>query len=133
MSARTGCFLAFIVTAAFVAAIAVGFSLITGRPLRDDDLGIRLLEMAIIAPPFALLGLGGIRDRLAWAVALLLTAIVWLSYLYDLSRDTGVNFLFGVIMIFIAPIVISLLSFAVAGMRGTIPDWDTDEFRGTRR
>ena len=124
---RWGCALAFAITSAFVAAIAVGFSLITGRALRGADSVVWLLELAIIGPPFVLLGLGGIRDRLAWAVALVLTAILWTWYLYDLSRGTGVNFLLGFIQVFVAPISISLLSFATAGMRGTIPDWDADE------
>ncbi|HEX8363733.1 MAG TPA: hypothetical protein VF603_00440 [Allosphingosinicella sp.] len=120
---RFGCALALAVAASFVIAVAAGHSYISALPFLHHDWGYYLAELCLIAVPFGALAVARTRDWLAWAVAVFLTAAVWGWHLHDLSRQTGVNIGLGIIMMLVAPLLISGFSVAIAGMRGKIPDW----------
>lgn len=121
-----GCPLALAIAASFVVAVAAGHSYISARPFLHHGWRYYLAELCIIAVPFAALVVTRTRDWLAWALAVLLTAAVWGWHLHDLSQNTGANIGLGIIMMLVAPVVISGFSVATAGMRGKIPDWGQD-------
>lgn len=104
--------------------------MVSGRELRADDWGYYLFQIAIIGIPFAALAVARTRDWLAWLLAVAFTAAVWGYYLYDLTRNTGVNFILGPVMMIAAPVVISGLCLAAAGMRDKIPDWGREPGTG---
>ena len=123
---QAGCPLALAVAAALVALVALGFSHVTGHPYGDRGWGLYLLEFLVIGLPFGVLAVARTRDWLGWLFAVALTVGVWGWYLYDLDQETGVNFLLGFIQLLAAPLIISGLALATAGMRGKIPDWGVD-------
>ena len=126
MPLRVGCPLALAVTAALVAMVAYGFSRITGHAYGDRGWGYYLQQFLVIGLPFGVLALARTRDWPAWLLALALTGGLWGWYLYDLGRAAGVNFLLGFIQLAAAPLIISGLALAAAGMRGKIPEWGAE-------
>ena len=103
-----------------VVANAVVFSIVTGNALNlQEEWGVLLWQVLIVAAPFGLMALFGIRDRSAWLLGIILTALPWGYYLYDgiryqLSNDTsGANIGLGLILM-VSPIFISIACFALA-------------------
>lgn len=105
------------VTVVVAAAI---HSVVTGAKLNlADELPILLFQMLLVATPFFLLAIMGIKARLPWLVGLVLTAAFWGFYLYEsLSHHgdgTGANIGLGLLML-VSPVIISACSLA-AGHR----------------
>jgi len=99
-----------------VAFTKLGFAGLTGRPL-NFSFTVDLLQMVIVAIPFLVLAMGGVRARLPWLTGLALTAALWGYFLfegvrYQWSGDTsGANIGLGVIML-ASPLLISFACIA---------------------
>jgi hypothetical protein len=124
LSGKIGCPFALLLTAAIIAAVEAGRSFVLDRPwsLPTWD----LLTFLTVGAPFGVLAIARTRDWLAWSLALALTAALWGWFLYDLTLHNGVNFAFGPIQLFLAPLIISGFALVAAGLRGTIPDWGVE-------
>jgi peptidoglycan/LPS O-acetylase OafA/YrhL len=118
---RMGCLFALVIATGTIIAVEA----VREGPVRTDDWPTLVLELLLVGAPFALLALMKIRDWLAWLVAIMLTAGVWGWLIHSITLNEGVNFLLGG-LILIAPVVISLASLVVAGMRGKIA-WANEE------
>jgi hypothetical protein len=120
---RIGCPFALAITALVILAVSSARSWLLERGL---EAGLfHPIFSAGVAAPFAILALAGARDRLAWTVALLLEAALWSWMLYDLSLGEGANVGLGFLALFVAPLVISGIALATAGVRGRIA-WGED-------
>ena len=93
--------------------VALSFSIVTGRPLNlGEEWGVFLFQMVLVAVPFGLLALAGIRHKAPWIMGGALTAALWGYYLFDgiryqLSGDrSGVNFGLAFLML-ASPVIIS--------------------------
>lgn len=118
-----GCLLALAIGLLTVAANAGVFSAATGNPINlADEWSAFLFQILLVAAPFGLLALFGVRDRAAWVLGLGVTALLWGYYLYDgiryqLSGDTsGVNMGLAFLLM-VSPVFISIACFAVAAWK----------------
>lgn len=119
---RKGCGSALAIGALTIAIVSVTFSLSTGSPLNlQEEFGVFLCRMLMVAAPFGVLSLSGVYDRLPWAVGLGLTAAFWGYYLfegviYQLSDATsGVNFGLAFLLM-LSPVIISAACLGTAKM-----------------
>jgi hypothetical protein len=119
---RIGCPLALAVTATVVLAVSAAQALLTERTF---ELALDPISIAAAASPFLLLALAGVRDWLAWTVALALTGAVWAWLLYEVSRGEGAIIGLGFLLWLLPPIVISGAALVTAGLRGRIA-WAAD-------
>lgn len=82
-----------------------------------DEAPILLFQVAWVSIPFILLSMLEIHSRVAWATGILLTGLVWGSYLLDgISRDgsgSGANIGLGLLLL-VSPLVISISCAIVA-------------------
>lgn len=108
-----GCALALAAGPAVVAAQALAFTWLTGRPLDlGEEWGVLLFQAGMVAGPFLLLSLAGTRDKLPWLVAAFLTLALWGWVLFDGVRyqwsgdKSGANIGLGLIML-VSPFVIT--------------------------
>ena len=75
------------------AALGIGVALValahlaSGGPLAVSILDLMLLIM--VAIPFLVLAMGGIRDRLPWLTGLVLTAAIWVYILFGDHQPSG--------------------------------------------
>jgi hypothetical protein len=118
-----GCALALAAGPAVVAAQALAFAWLTGRPLDlDQEWGVLLVQVAIVAAPFLLLSLAGTRDKLPWLAAAFLTLALWGWVLFDGVRyqwsgdKSGANIGLGLIML-ASPFVITGASMGLYAWR----------------
>jgi hypothetical protein len=114
----TGCLLAPVIGFITVAGVNGGFALATGADLNlAEEWGVFLFQMLLVAVPFALLGIAGLRSRLSWGVSLALTAMFWVIYLADgLSSwgdGTGANIGLGLLML-VSPAFVTAAGFLAA-------------------
>ena len=97
---------------AVVAVENILFSLLTGRPL-GFAADVEPITVAIVAAPFLILALLGARSRGPWLVAFAMTLLLWGYVLFEGVRyrwhpdDSGANIGLGLIMIFVAPVLIT--------------------------
>ena len=102
--------------AAVVALTKLAFAGLTGRPL-NFSFSVDIFQLVIVAIPFLVLAMGGVRARLPWLTGLALTIALWSYYLYDGVRyhwtgDTsGANIGLGLILL-ASPLVISFACIA---------------------
>ena len=92
-------------------------SVLSHQPL---ELGsdVDLVNVLVVAAPYLLLALFGVRSILPWAVALVLTLSLWATWLHSTVTyrwhpdGSGVNM--GTIFLILAsPFIISIVAFAV--------------------
>lgn len=121
---RFGCPLSIVLTAATIAAVEVARARLLEREISFDRWS--LFTAAVVAAPFAVLAIARTRDWLAWVLAIAATLGSWAWLLRDLTFHHGVNFGLGIMQQFVAPLLISVLALATAGVRGKIPDWGID-------
>jgi hypothetical protein len=123
---RFGCLAAPLIGAATAATVALSFSLLTGRPLDlDQEWAVFLFQALIVAAPFALLALAGIRRRAPWLVAGALTLTLWGYYLFEgvsyqwHPDGSGANIGLGLLLL-VSPLFIAGAAFGTAawGARG---------------
>lgn len=99
-----------------VAFTNLALSGLTGRPL-NFSFGVDLFQLVIVAIPFLVLAMGGVRARLPWLTGLALTAMLWGYYLYDGVRyhwsgdASGANVGLGLLLL-ASPLVISIACIA---------------------
>lgn len=90
-----------------------------------EEWGPFLFQVLLIAAPFGLLSISGIKSKVPWLVGVALTVAFWGYYLftgvrYQLSGDrSGVDFGLAFAML-LSPLIIFAICFAVAkaGTRG---------------
>jgi hypothetical protein len=118
-----GCGLAVFIGLLTIVIVSGCFSLVTGRPLNlREEWGVFLFQALIVAIPFGLLALSGVRDRIPWLVGLALTTAFWGYYLFDGIRyqlggdKSGVNFGLAFLML-ASPAVISAACLVAAKAR----------------
>ncbi len=107
-------------------AVNVSLSLSGGRPFDlRGDWGFYLVELLLVAIPFGLLAITGIRTLLPWLVGLALTLALWGYFVFDMATGPpGANFGLGLIII-LSPIIIT---FACLGAYG----WQYEQRRKPR-
>ena len=98
------CFAALAIGFVIVAGVNGTFSLLTGADLNlSEEWGIFLFQTLVVAAPFGLFALAGVRGRLPWIVAFALTATLWGIYLaVGLTAHgdgTGANIGLGLLMV----------------------------------
>lgn len=115
MSQRTSAhryFVALALGALTVALFYVGLSIALGssRSIPPEDWPFLLFQILLAAAPFALLVRRGIRARLPWIVAIVLTLCFWAAFFASMlvaARDqTGANIGMGLVM-FVSPLLIA--------------------------
>ena len=117
---RLGCPLALLLA---VAGALIVEALAYDHPFRVD-VWDRIVPLGLfVGFPFGILALAKARDWLAWLLAAMLMAAVWLSRNYVIESST--DFMSG-IPFTMAPLAIAGLCLAVAGMRGGIP-WAVED------
>src|SRR5687767_3490454 len=85
----SGCLLA-VALGLFPVALAVGLAWLRGVPLNlAEEYHILLFQVLWTAMPFLLLALLGVRDRLAWLVGIVPTAILWMLLLAPAGEHEG--------------------------------------------
>ena len=102
---RGGCVLAvglgFITVVAFYGMLSLDLGPLRGLP--SDEWPILLLHAMIAGAPFGVLALRGVRAKLPWLVALVLTVCFWGALFYSVwlsARDqTGANIGMGWLML----------------------------------
>lgn len=114
---RLGCPLALLVAVLLVAAVE--WLVYGGRPYRPDNWESYAFQAAFLGAPFAVLALARVRDWLAWAAGIALTAAAWGYLAYDLSLHRGANIVLGFAFLF-TPLAIAVGCLVIAGMRGRI-------------
>jgi len=81
-----------------------------------------LFQVLLAAAPFGLLALLGVRSRLPWVIAAVLTICFWTAYFASVlisARDrTGANIGMGLIM-FVSPFIIGGIALGVARLTTT--------------
>jgi hypothetical protein len=112
---RLGCPLALLLAAAGGVSVE---ALVHGRPIRGDSWDSIIPFGLFVGFPFGVLALAKARDWLAWLLAAVLMAGLWVSRDYMIESST--DFMSG-IPFTMAPLAIAGLCLAVAGMRGRIP------------
>ena len=95
-----------------VVAICDGlFTLLTGRPITFES-DVAPFQVGIVAAPFLVLAILGVRQRRPWLVGLALTFSLWGYYLFEGVRyqwspdGSGANIGLGLIML-ASPLVIT--------------------------
>ena len=111
-----GCAAALAIGLLVVAAVNAALSLSDGRPLDlRGDWGFYLIEMLLVAIPFGLLALTGIRTLLPWLVGLALTLALWGYFVFDgVTGQPGANFGLGLVII-LSPLIITFACLAAYG------------------
>ena len=100
-----------------VAFVVLVLSTVAVRPLNlGEEWGIFLVQVVLVATPFVILALAGVRDRVPWILGGVLTAALWGYYLFDGIRYPGVNFGLAFLML-VSPVIISGACLVAAGVR----------------
>jgi hypothetical protein len=96
-----------------IGTVTSSFSLLTGRPLNLAEEWFNfLVQMGIVAAPFALMALAGIGNKWPWLAGLGLTLALWGYYLFEgvsyqwHPDGSGVNIGLAMIML-LSPIPIT--------------------------
>ena len=106
-----GCTLALAIGFLTVAHVAGSRLLLIGVPLNlADEWGPYLFNMLLVAAPFALLEMAGVRGPYSWGTALAVTVLIWslvlAAGLIGAAEGTGVNF--GVVFLLLAsPVIVA--------------------------
>jgi hypothetical protein len=116
----SGCFLALGIGFLTVVGINGAFSLLTGADLNlSEEWGVFLFQVLLVAGPFALLAVTGVRGWLPWGVALAFTALFWGIYLTEglTSRGdgTGADIGLGLLML-VSPAIVAAAGVLTAKM-----------------
>jgi hypothetical protein len=115
-----GCLAALVIGLIAVGGTFAGLALFAGRsPDLSEEWPILLFNVLMVAAPFGLLALCGIRTRLPWAVGIVLTLGLWGWLLLDAvaaAPGRGANIGLGLIML-VSPILVAAAAFAAHALQ----------------
>jgi hypothetical protein len=118
--------LALVIGVVVVAANALLFTLLTGRPLTYAN-DVEPHQVTIVAIPFLVLALIGVGHRRPWGVGLALTLALWGFVLFDGVRyqwnpdGTGANIGLG-LLVMVSPLFITAITVAIHLRQHRAPD-----------